>query len=385
MVCRRIETHLDRGGGDASPVGVRSAAAARGGRAVEASCRGVPSTRARVSGRRCCWPRTCGCRCRRSRRCGGPIASWVRKVIHEFNERGMDSLRPRYRGGRPRRITTDQRQRIVSVAGARPDSAGDPADALVAAAARSSPRRRGDRGLAASSRHAARRGRPVVSAHPHLEGQPRPRLRSQGRPDARSVRGSRPRTAPVMSFDQMGPVSLRPTAGAGWAPQGAARAAARDYNRRAGIRYVFGAYDVHADRLRVRLRPQRAGSDMLAFMRQIRLALPRPTTHLLDPGQPLGQLDTRHPRLRRRATGSSSSRPRPTPATSTRSSATSPRSADSSSTTPTTSTGTPSDTRSPTTSATATRPPRPTHRRRRSHTPHRRLMPLPVQPNFKGH
>jgi hypothetical protein len=28
-----------------------------------------------------------------------------------------------------------------------------------------------------------------------------------------------------------------------------------DYNRRAGTRYVFGAYNVHADRLRVRLRP----------------------------------------------------------------------------------------------------------------------------------
>jgi transposase len=52
--------------------------------------------------------------------------AWVRKVIHEFNERGMDSLRPRYRGGRPRRITTDQRQRIVSVAGARPDAQGVP-------------------------------------------------------------------------------------------------------------------------------------------------------------------------------------------------------------------------------------------------------------------
>src|SRR4051812_50010500 len=38
-------------------------------------------------------------------------ASHVRKVIHEFNERGMNSLRPRYRGGRPRRITTDQRDR----------------------------------------------------------------------------------------------------------------------------------------------------------------------------------------------------------------------------------------------------------------------------------
>jgi len=57
-------------------------------------------------------------------------ASWltdpnhVRKVIHEFNERGFDSLRPNYRGGRPRRITCDQRKRIVSVAGARPDTQG---------------------------------------------------------------------------------------------------------------------------------------------------------------------------------------------------------------------------------------------------------------------
>ena len=52
--------------------------------------------------------------------------SHVRKVIHEFNERGFDSLRPNYRGGRPRRITEDQRERIVAVAGARPDTQGVP-------------------------------------------------------------------------------------------------------------------------------------------------------------------------------------------------------------------------------------------------------------------
>src|SRR5262245_40730463 len=57
--------------------------------------------------------------------------SWVRKVIHEFNERGLVSLRPRYRGGRPRRITTEDRQR-----GRCPSRhAGGAADALVAAAA----------------------------------------------------------------------------------------------------------------------------------------------------------------------------------------------------------------------------------------------------------
>jgi transposase len=50
--------------------------------------------------------------------------SHVRKVIHEFNERGLDSLDPDYRGGRPRRITAAQRKRIVPVAGARPDTQG---------------------------------------------------------------------------------------------------------------------------------------------------------------------------------------------------------------------------------------------------------------------
>lgn len=44
-------------------------------------------------------------------------SSWTGKVTHDFNERGMDSLRPRYRPGR---ITTEQRQRSVGVAGARP-------------------------------------------------------------------------------------------------------------------------------------------------------------------------------------------------------------------------------------------------------------------------
>jgi DDE superfamily endonuclease len=84
----------------------------------------------------------------------------------------------------------------------------------------------------------------------------------------------RPPDGPVISFDQMGPVSLRPTASAGWAPKGRPERQRADYNRRAGTRSVFGAYDVHADRLRVRLRPKRAGADMLTFMRQIRLAYP---------------------------------------------------------------------------------------------------------------
>ena len=199
--------------------------------------------------------------------------SWVRKVIHEFNERGMDSLRPRYRGGRPRRITTDQRQQIVSVAGARPDAQGIPltrwslprlSDHLVSEGIEVSPRHLGT--LLAEAGLSFQRTRTwKASPDPDYAEKAARILALCDQP---------PKDGPVVSFDQMGPVSLRPTAGVGWAPRGRPERQRADYNRRAGIRYVFGAYDVHADRLRVRLRPKRAGSDMLAFMRQIRLAYP---------------------------------------------------------------------------------------------------------------
>jgi len=199
--------------------------------------------------------------------------SWVRKVIHEFNERGLDSLRPRYRGGRPRRITTDQRQRIVSVAGARPDGQGVPLThwSLPRLAAYL-----GGEGIAVSPRHLG-----TLLADAGLSFQRTRTWKASPDPDyeektARvlALCDEPPRDGPVVSFDQMGPVSLRPTAGVGWARKRRPERQRADYNRRAGTRYVFGAYDVHHDRLRVRLRPKRAGSDMLTFMRQIRLAYP---------------------------------------------------------------------------------------------------------------
>jgi transposase len=199
--------------------------------------------------------------------------SWVRKVIHEFNERGMDSLRPRYRGGRPRRITTDQRQRIVSVAGARPDAQGVPLTRW------SLPRLAGHLagdGIVVSPRHLG-----TLLAEAGLSFQRTRTWKASPDPEyeektARILNlcDSPPADGPVVSFDQMGPVSLRPTAGAGWARTSRPERQRADYNRRAGTRYVFGAYDVHSDRLRIRLRPKRAGSDVLNFMRQIRLAYP---------------------------------------------------------------------------------------------------------------
>src|SRR5438128_1067123 len=50
--------------------------------------------------------------------------SHVRKVIHECNERGLDSLDPDYGAGARAGITAARRKRIVAVASARPDTLG---------------------------------------------------------------------------------------------------------------------------------------------------------------------------------------------------------------------------------------------------------------------
>ena len=208
-------------------------------------------------------------------------ASWltdeshVRKVIHEFNERGFDSLRPDYRGGRPRRVTTDQRQQIISVAGARPDDQGVPLTrwSLPRLAAHLAEREI----VSVSPAHLGR-----LLAEANLSFQRTRTWKASPDPDyeAKAARVLALTHDPpadsgaVIAFDQMGPVSLRPTAGAGWAPRGRPERRRADYNRRAGTRYVFGALDVHEDRLRTRLRPRRRGADNLAFMRQIRASYP---------------------------------------------------------------------------------------------------------------
>jgi transposase len=201
--------------------------------------------------------------------------SHVRGVIHDFNERGMASLDPDYRGGRPRRITSQRRREVVAVAGARPDAQG------IALTRWSLPRLADHLAEAnivtISPAHLGR-----VLAEAGLSFQRTRTWKASPDPDfeAKAARVLELKAAPprdgghVIAFDQMGPISLRPIAGAGWAPLGRPERQRATYHRRHGTRYVFGAYDVHHDRLRVRLRPRRRGRDNLAFLAQIRAAIP---------------------------------------------------------------------------------------------------------------
>jgi transposase len=200
--------------------------------------------------------------------------SHVRKVIHDFNEHGFASLRPRFGGGRPRRIETDDEQQIVAVAGARPQTLGVPCTRW---------------SLAKLSRYLhgqaievspAQLGR--ILARNGISLQRTRSWKQSPDPDyaAKAARilalyREEPTNGVVISFDEKGPESLCPRHGRGWAPRGRPERHRATFNRRQGIRYLVGALDVHADYLRIRPRPRRDGRSTLTFMQTIRLAYPR--------------------------------------------------------------------------------------------------------------
>jgi transposase len=199
--------------------------------------------------------------------------SHVRRVIHEFNEHGFESLRPRFRGGRPRRIQIDDELRIVAIAGARPDMLGVPYTRW--SLAKLSRYLRGQ-GITVSPAHLGR-----ILARNGISLQRTRSWKQSPDPDyeAKAARilalyREKPRDGVVISFDEKGPESLCPKHGRGWARCGRPERHRATFNRRQGIRYLVGALDVHADYLRIRPMPRRNGNSTLTFMRQIRLAYP---------------------------------------------------------------------------------------------------------------
>lgn len=149
--------------------------------------------------------------------------SHVRKVIHEFNERALTRFALTTGAGAPRRTTAPQRKRIVAVAGARPDTQG------VALTRWSLPR------LSAHLRAEGIEISPAtlsrLLAGAGLSFQRTRSWKASPDPDyaAKAERvlalyERAPRGSVVISFDEMGPVSLKPTHGLGWTQRGAPRA-----------------------------------------------------------------------------------------------------------------------------------------------------------------
>jgi transposase len=196
--------------------------------------------------------------------------SHVRKVIHAFNEEGFSSLDPDYRGGRPRKTTPEQRERIVAVARTRPDHQGVPLTRW------SLPKLRAHlAGMGVELSEEALRQTLIGAGLSHQRTRswkwsPDPDFQSKAERVLALYR-AKPEDGVVVCFDEMGPIGLIPHQGSGWAPAKRPERLRATYNKNNGVRYLFGAYDVHADRLHGRLRTHKNADEVLGFYKQIRM------------------------------------------------------------------------------------------------------------------
>jgi transposase len=198
----------------------------------------------------------------------------VRDVIHRFNEIGLAALNPQWAGGRPRQLSLDDEDFVVTTATTGPARLGQPFTRWslrkLAAYLPTVPGRAIGLGREALRCLLARRG--VTFQHtstwkestdPDYDTKlDRIEYLLEHLPDR------------VFAFDEFGPLGIRPTAGSSWAPSGSPDRLPATYHRTHGVTYFHGCYSVGDDTLWGVNRRRKGAVNTLAALRSIRAARP---------------------------------------------------------------------------------------------------------------
>ena len=198
----------------------------------------------------------------------------VREMIHRFNESGMASLDPQWAGGRGRRITTDDDAFIVETARTRPKKLAQPftrwSVRKLAAYLADNPTR--------VVRVGRQRLHEILTESGITFGRTKTWKESND-PD-RDAKLDRIEhvtdKAPdrVFAFDEFGPLAIRPTGGACWAPRSRPQRLRANYNKLHGVRQFHGCYSVGDDELWGVVRHRKSAANTLAALKTIRARRP---------------------------------------------------------------------------------------------------------------
>jgi transposase len=198
----------------------------------------------------------------------------VRDVVHAFNRKGLAALDPQQAGGRPRLITDEDTEFIVTAATTRPEKLGLPFTHWSL--------RKLAGYLAASRARTVRIGRERLRQILHQHGISFQRTRTWKESTDPGKDAKLDRIEHVTSqfpdrcfaFDQFGPLSIRPAHGSAWARQKKPVRLPATYHRTHGIRYFHGCYCVAEDQLWGITRRRKGGDHTLAALKSIRAARP---------------------------------------------------------------------------------------------------------------
>jgi transposase len=203
----------------------------------------------------------------------------VREVIHRFNEMGLACLDPacldpRWAGGRPRRISSEDEAFLVATAAARPESLGQPFTRWSLRKLAGYLRRNPDRIVVVSPE----RLRQILHVH-QITFQRTKTWKESTDPDreaklARIEQVTERFPDRVFAFDEFGPLVVRPQPGAGWARRGHPARLPANYHKNHGVRQFHGCYSVGEDRLWGVVRARKSAANTLAALKSIRAARP---------------------------------------------------------------------------------------------------------------
>jgi transposase len=198
----------------------------------------------------------------------------VRDVIHRFNEIGLAALDPQWAGGRPRQLSPDDEDFVVTTATTRPARLGQPFTRWslrkLAAYLPTVPGRTIGLGREGLRGLLARRGVTFQrtstwkeSTDPDYDTKlDRIEYLLEHAPER------------VFAFDEFGPLGIRPTAGSSWAPARHPERLPATYHRTHGVTYFHGCYSVGTDTLWGVNRRRKGAANSLAALKSIRAARP---------------------------------------------------------------------------------------------------------------
>ena len=216
----------------------------------------------------------------------------VRDVIHNFNADGFSSLYPKYKGGRPPKFSLGQRREIKKIAKSKPTEHGLPfstwslhklGEFLVAEGGVDDISHEGLRVLLRDegvSFQAVKTWK--ASADPDYQAK-KARVEHLYAIADREIIPEPGEPEVIFCVDEFGPLNLQPHPGRQWAavsgkhkepgrkPRRRRRAT---YNRTAGVRHLFAAYELGEDKLFGHIKPRKTRARFLEFCRYLRSLYP---------------------------------------------------------------------------------------------------------------
>jgi len=198
----------------------------------------------------------------------------VREMIHAFNDKGMKALDPQWAGGRPRRITTSDRQLVIKTAKKRPRSLGQPFT------------RWSIRKLAKYLK--TKKGRKLVVSRERLrqilaeeeitfqatktwKESPDPLREEKLARIEHLLEHERDRT---FAFDEFGPLAIKPEHGSAWTRRSKPQRLRANYTKPHGTRQLFAWYFLGSDRLYGRMEDRKGARPTLRALKAIRGSVP---------------------------------------------------------------------------------------------------------------